>query len=107
MLKTASKIKGARIITGSKSPLQLSLRVVLILGISSFAIPLILLGIVLTMFGQVFSYVAIIGEQEIADGTVTIKNMTTGEQVKCTPEQAAEHIRKGLAERNGPLILEK
>ena len=52
-------------------------------------------------------YVVLLGEDEIAEGVCSVKNMATGEQVKCAPVEAAEHIRKGLAESNGPLILEK
>ena len=51
-------------------------------------------------------YVVLLGEDEIAEGVCSVKNMETGEQVKCTPEQAAEHILQGLAKVSGPLILE-
>ena len=52
-------------------------------------------------------YVVLLGEDEIAAGVCSVKNMTTGEQVKVTPEEAANHILQGLADANGPLILEK
>ena len=52
-------------------------------------------------------YVVLLGEDEIAEGKCSVKNMTTGEQVKCAPEEAANHILQGLADSNGPLILEK
>ena len=52
-------------------------------------------------------YVVLLGEDEIAEGVCSVKNMQSGEQIKCTPELAAEHIRAGLAAANGPLILEK
>ena len=52
-------------------------------------------------------YVVLLGEDEIAAGVCSVKNMTTGEQVKCAPEEAASHILQGLADSNGPLILEK
>ena len=52
-------------------------------------------------------YVVLLGEDEIAAGVCSVKNMTTGEQVKVTPEEAANHILQGLADSNGPLILEK
>ncbi len=52
-------------------------------------------------------YAVLLGEDEIAEGVCSVKNMTTGEQVKLTPEQAAEHILRGLADADGPLILEK
>ena len=52
-------------------------------------------------------YAVLLGEDEIADGKCSVKNMVTGEQLKLTAQEAAEHILKGLAEANGPLILEK
>ena len=52
-------------------------------------------------------FVVLLGEDEIAEGVCSVKNMQSGEQVKCTPEQAAEHIQKTLAAAAGPLILEK
>jgi len=52
-------------------------------------------------------YAVLLGEDEIAEGKCSVKNMTTGEQQKLTAQEAAEHILKGLAEANGPLILEK
>jgi histidyl-tRNA synthetase len=35
-------------------------------------------------------FVAIIGEQEMNDGTITLKNMTTGEQKSVTTENLKE-----------------
>ena len=52
-------------------------------------------------------YAVLLGEDEIAEGKCAVKNMTTGEQQKLTAQEAAAHILKGLAEANGPLILEK
>ena len=52
-------------------------------------------------------YAVLLGEDEIAEGKCSVKNMTTGEQQKLTSQEAAEHILKGLADANGPLILEK
>ena len=52
-------------------------------------------------------YAVLLGEDEIAAGVCSVKNMVTGEQVKVTPEEAAKHILQGLADSNGPLILEK
>ena len=37
-------------------------------------------------------YVGIIGETELADGTVTLKNMTTGEQTSLTPDQLIKRL---------------
>jgi len=52
-------------------------------------------------------FAVLLGEDEIAEGVCSVKNMQTGEQVKLAPEQAAAHILQTLANANGPLILEK
>ena len=49
-------------------------------------------------------YVVFLGEDEIAEGVCSVKNMVTGEQVKLTPEEAAAHILTGLS-ATGPIIL--
>ena len=51
-------------------------------------------------------YVVLLGEDEIAENKCSVKNMTTGEQITCFPEDAISHILQGLADANGPLILE-
>ena len=38
-------------------------------------------------------FVALIGENELQQGLVTLKNMTTGEQSQLTPEQLLAHLR--------------
>ena len=50
-------------------------------------------------------YAVLLGEDEIAEGVCSVKNMVTGEQVKLTPEAAAEYILQGLSQ-SGPIILE-
>ena len=52
-------------------------------------------------------FAVLLGEDEIAEGACSVKNMITGEQVKLTPAEAADHIRSALAANNGPVILEK
>ena len=52
-------------------------------------------------------YAVLLGEDEIAQGKCSVKNMTTGEQITVTPAEAAAHIKEGLAANNGPVILEK
>ena len=52
-------------------------------------------------------FAVLLGEDEIAEGMCSVKNMTTGEQVKLNPAEAAAHIRNTLASNNGPVILEK
>ena len=51
-------------------------------------------------------FAVLLGEDEIAEGVCSVKNMTTGEQLKLTPQEAAAHIQKSLAQ-NVPVILEK
>ena len=51
-------------------------------------------------------YAVLLGEDEINEGVCSVKNMVTGEQVKLSPEAAAQHILDGLAANNGPIILE-
>ncbi len=52
-------------------------------------------------------YAVLLGEDEIAQGKCSVKNMKTGEQVTVTPADAAQVILQGLKDRNGPIILEK
>ena len=52
-------------------------------------------------------YAVLLGEDELAQGMCSVKNMVTGQQITVTPEDAAKHILAGLAEANGPVILEK
>ena len=52
-------------------------------------------------------FAVLLGEDEIAEGMCSVKNMQSGEQVKLTPAEAAAYIRNTLAANNGPVILEK
>ncbi len=52
-------------------------------------------------------YAVLLGEDEIAEGKCSVKDMRTGAQITVSPEAAAAHIREGLAAGNGPIILEK
>ncbi len=52
-------------------------------------------------------YTVLLGEDELAAGKCSVKNMTTGEQVTLSPVDAGAYILTGLAGNNGPLILEK
>ena len=52
-------------------------------------------------------YAVLLGEDEIAAGQCSVKDMRTGEQITVTPEEATTHILNGLAANNGPVILEK
>ncbi len=51
-------------------------------------------------------YAVLLGEDEINEGVCSVKNMVTGEQVKLSAPEAAQHILSGLAANNGPIILE-
>ena len=53
------------------------------------------------------AYAVFLGEDEIAQGKCSVKDMRTGEQVIVTAEEAASLIRQGLAANSGPIILEK
>jgi len=52
-------------------------------------------------------FVILLGEDEIAEGKCSVKNMVSGEQVKLTPAEAAAHIKAELAKKSGAVILEK
>ena len=52
-------------------------------------------------------FAVLLGEDEIAEGMCSVKNMVTGEQVKLSPADAGSHIKNALAANNGPVILEK
>ena len=51
-------------------------------------------------------FAVLLGEDEIAAGVCSVKNMRTGEQVKLPAAEAAAHIQAALAANNGPVILE-
>ncbi len=52
-------------------------------------------------------FAVLLGEDEIAEGVCSVKNMITGEQVKLSPADAAAYIQTALAGNNAPIILEK
>ena len=52
-------------------------------------------------------YALFVGEDEIAAGVVTVKNMTTGEQQKLTPAAAAEIINAELAVRKAAAVIKE
>ena len=51
-------------------------------------------------------FVVLLGEDELAQGKCSVKNMTTGEQVTVTADQAAQ-LMKTILDTREPLILEK
>ena len=52
-------------------------------------------------------FAGLLGEDEIAEGMCSVKNMQSGEQVKLSPADAAQYIKDALSANNGPVILEK
>jgi len=52
-------------------------------------------------------FAVLLGEDEIADGMCSVKNMRTGEQVKLTPADAAAYIKANVEAQSGAVILEK
>ena len=52
-------------------------------------------------------FAVLLGEDEIAEGMCSVKNMVSGEQVKLAPAEAASYIKAALSANNGPIILEK
>ena len=52
-------------------------------------------------------YAVFLGEDEISAGTCSVKDLSKGEQVTLSPEEAIRHIQAGLAEKNtGTVIVE-
>ena len=51
-------------------------------------------------------FAVLLGEDEIAEGKCSVKNMATGEQQKLTPEEAAAYIKSSVSV-SCPVILEK
>ena len=52
-------------------------------------------------------FAVLLGEDEIAEGKCSVKNMKTGEQVKLTPAEAAAYIKETLDAGSCAVILEK
>ncbi len=54
-----------------------------------------------------FPFVVLIGEDEIAQGKVALKNMTSGRQQLCTAEEAAAIIREETLRRNSGAVIKE
>jgi histidyl-tRNA synthetase len=52
-------------------------------------------------------FVVLVGEDEISAGVLSVKNMTTGEQVKLSPAEAAQHIAQAVKERNSGAVIKE
>ena len=52
-------------------------------------------------------FAVLLGEDEINEGVVSVKNMTSGEQVKLTPTDAAAMIKAAVDERNRTAVIKE
>ena len=52
-------------------------------------------------------FVVLVGEDEINEGVLSVKNMQTGEQVKLSQAAAAEHIAAVIKERNSGAVIKE
>ena len=52
-------------------------------------------------------FAVLLGEDEIAEGKCSVKDMRVGQQVTLTAQEAGEYIRKALSSQNCAVILEK
>ncbi len=52
-------------------------------------------------------FTVIVGEDEVNEGVLSVKNMKTGEQVKLVPADAAEQIRKVVAELGKSAVIKE
>ncbi len=52
-------------------------------------------------------FVVLVGEDEINEGLLSVKDMGSGEQVKLSPAQAAGHISAAVAARNGGAVIKE
>ena len=52
-------------------------------------------------------FAVFVGEDEIREGLLSVKDMQSGEQVKLSPAEAAERIRAAVAEKNSAAIIKE
>ena len=52
-------------------------------------------------------FAVFIGEDEVKEGLLSVKDMQTGEQVKLSPDEAASHIAAKVAERNAGSVIKE
>jgi len=52
-------------------------------------------------------FAVLIGEDEINEGVLSVKDMRTGEQVKLTPDEAAKHISNKIAALNAGAVIKE
>ena len=51
------------------------------------------------------SYVLFLGEDEVASGVVTCKDMVTGEQTKAAPDEIIARIYAAIREKNAQKVI--
>jgi len=52
-------------------------------------------------------FVVLVGEDEINEGVLSVKNMESGEQVKLSPEEAREFIKSRVDEKNSGAVIKE
>ena len=52
-------------------------------------------------------FAVLLGEDEIAEGKLSVKDMLTGEQVKLSPDEAARYIAERIAGRNAGAVIKE
>ena len=52
-------------------------------------------------------FAVLIGEDEMNEGVLSVKDMRSGEQVKLTPDEAARHIAARIAEMNANSVIKE
>ena len=52
-------------------------------------------------------FAVLIGEDEVNEGVLSVKDMQTGEQVKLTPDEAAKHISEKIAALNAGAVIKE
>ncbi len=52
-------------------------------------------------------YVVLVGEDEVNEGVLSVKDMVSGNQQKLSPSEAAEFIKKSVDERNSGAVIKE
>ena len=52
-------------------------------------------------------FAVLIGEDEIKEGVLSVKDMASGEQVKLSPDEAAAYIARRVAEKNAGAVIKE
>ena len=52
-------------------------------------------------------YVVLVGEDEVNEGVLSVKDMVSGEQTKLSPSEAAEFIKKSVDARNSGAVIKE